>query len=157
TAVSLIPASQYATSGPALGLASGPSFPPGPTPPDNKPGGVGDHPIGGLANIKGVFSIPAPFQYKVEFAKAPAGPWTPILTPVNDYRLNPGFPPPPVFIYYTRVPDAAGWYNVSDMGLDGIDYLTDWLTPPAVNDQYYLKLTVRNAALVEFESLVVPV
>jgi hypothetical protein len=43
------------------------------------------------------------------------------------------------------------------MGLDGSDYLTDWQTPPAVNDQYYLKLTVRNAALAEFESPVVPV
>jgi hypothetical protein len=166
TAVSLIPASQFAAGGPGLGLATGPSFPPGPTPPDNKPGGVGDHPIGGLANIKGVFGIAAPFQYKVEFSKTPTGPWTPILTPVDDYRINPVFPPPPVFLYYTRVPDGAGWYNVNDnvpapppfgMGLDGIDYLTGWHTPPGVNDQYYLKLTVRNAALAEFESPVVPV
>jgi hypothetical protein len=157
TEVSLIPTSQFTAAGPGIGLASGPSFPPGPTPPDNKPAGVGDHPIGGLANIKGVFVIAAPFQYKVEFSTTPTGPWTPILTPVNDYRINPAFPPPPIFLYYTRVPDPSGWYNVADMGLDGIDYLTDWQTPPAVNDQYYLKLTVRNAALTEFESPVVPV
>ena len=47
TEVSLIPTSQFTPSGPGIGLASGPSFPPGPTPPDNKPAGVGDHPIGG--------------------------------------------------------------------------------------------------------------
>jgi len=157
TEVSFIPTSQYTPGGPGIGLASGPSFPPGPTPPDSKAAGVGDHPIGGLANIKGVFNITAPFQYKVEFSQNPGGPWTPIKTPVNDYRFNPAFPPPPIFLYYTRVPDVNGWYNVADMGLDGIDYLTDWQTPPAVNDQYYLKLTVRNAALTEFESPVVPV
>ena len=158
TEVALIPTSQYTPGGPGLGLAEGPSFPPGPTPIDSKPAGVGDHPIGGLANIKGVFVIAAPFQYKVEFATNPAGPWTPIKTAVDDYRFNPGFPPPPIFLYYTpRVPDVNGWYNVADMGLDGPDYLTDWHTPAAVNDQYYLKLTVRNAALTEFESPVVPV
>lgn len=157
TEVSLIPTSQFTPAGPGIGLASGPSFPPGPTPPDNKAAGVGDHPIGGLANIKGAFVIAAPFQYKVEFSTTPTGPWTPILTPVNDYRFNPAFPPPPIFLYYTRFPDASGWYNVADMGLLGPDYLTDWQTPPAVNDQYYLKLTVRNAALTEFESPVVPV
>ena len=166
TEVSLIPTSQYTPGGPGIGLASGPSFPPGPTQPDNKPGGVGDHPIGGLANIKGVFNIANPFQYKVEFSKNPLGPWTAILTPVNDYKFNPGFPPPPIFIYYTRIPDGAGWYNVNDnvpapppfgMGLDGPDYLTDWQTPAGDNDQYYLKLTVRDAALTEFESPVVPV
>ncbi len=75
---------------------------------------------------------------------------------MNDYRISPTFPIPP-FQYYTRLPDAAGWYNVADMGLDGSDYLTDWQTPAAVNDQYYLKLTVRNAALTEFESPIVPV
>ena len=43
------------------------------------------------------------------------------------------------------------------MGLDGPDYLTDWQTPAGPNEQYYLKLTVRDAALTEFESPVVPV
>lgn len=158
TEVSEIPASQFSPSGPGLGLASGPSFPPGPTPSDNKPAGVGDHPVGGLSNIQGVFEIASPFQYKVEFATSTAGPWTPILTPINDYRFNPGYPPPPLFLYYSRVPDASGWYNVADMGLLGPNYLTDWSTPAAAaNDQYYLKLTVRNAALAEFESPIIPV
>ena len=157
TEVSFIPISQYTPGGPGIGLASGPSFPPGPTPTDNKAAGVGDHPIGGLANIRGVFNITAPIQYKVEFSQKPVGPWAPIKTAVNDYRFNPGFPPGPIFLYYIRVPDVNGWYDIADMGLDGVDYLTDWQTPAAVNDQYYLKLTVRNAALTEFESPVVPV
>jgi hypothetical protein len=156
TEVALIPTSQFTPAGPGIGLASGPSFPPGPTQADNKLAGVGDHPIGGLANIKGVFVIAAPFQYKVEFATSTSGPWTPILTPVNDFKISPTFPFP-LFQYYTRVPDASGWYNVAEMGLDGFDYLTDWQTPAAVNDQYYLKLTVRNAALTEFASPLVPV
>jgi len=157
TEVSLLPTSQFTPSGPGIGLASGPSFPPGPTSGDNKPAGVGDHPIGGLSNIRGAFVIAAPFQYKVEFSTSAVGPWTPILTPVSDYRLSPTFPTPPLFTFYARVPDASGWYNVADMGLIGFDYLTDWSTPAAINDQYFLKLTVRNAALTEFESPVVPV
>jgi hypothetical protein len=158
TEVSLLPTSQFTESGPGMGLAAGPSFPPGPTQPDNKPAGVGDHPIGGLSNIRGAFVIASPFQYKVEYATSTAGPWTPILTPIQDLRFNPAFPPPPIEITYMRVPDAAGWYNVADMGLLGLDYLTDWQTPAAaVNDQYFLKLTVRNAALAEFVSPIVPV
>lgn len=159
TEVSLLPSSQFTTSGPGLGLASGPSFPPGPTPNDDKPSGVGDHPIGGLSNIRGAFVIASPFQYKVEYTTDPTNPasWTPIFTAVNDYRFNPAYPPPPLFNYYTRVPDGSGWYNVADMGLLGMDYLTDWQTPAVDNGQYYLKLTVRNSALVEFESPTVPV
>ncbi|HYL16568.1 MAG TPA: hypothetical protein VEV41_26270 [Terriglobales bacterium] len=157
TEVAYIPTSQFTPGGPGLGLASGPSFPPGTTSPDNKPAGAGDHPIGGIANIRGVFVIANPFQYKVEFAQALAGPWTPIIQPIHDFRFNPGFPPPPLFLFYTRLPDPQGWYNVADMGLAGFDYLTDWQTPAGSNDQYYLKLTVRNPALTEFESLPVPV
>jgi len=159
TEVSLLPSSQFITSGPGLGLASGPSFPPGPTPNDDKPAGVGDHPIGGLSNIRGAFVIASPYQYKVEFTTDPTNPasWSPILTAIEDYRFNPAFPTPPLFLYYARVPDGSGWYNVADMGLLGPDYLTDWQTPAADNGQYYLRLTVRNAALVEFHSPVVPV
>ena len=153
TEVGFIPTSQIDPTG----RASGPSFPPGPTPADNKPAGVGDHPFGGLANIRGVFNIAGPVQYKVEWAKAPAGPWTPILQTIADFKFNPAYPPPPLFIYYNRLPDALGWYNVSEMGLAGFDYLTDWPTPPDPDNEYYLKLTVRNAALTEFESPVVPV
>ena len=112
TEVAFIPTSQFNSTGPGTGLASGPSFPPGPTSSDNKPAGVGDHPIGGLANIRGVFNIANPFQYKVEFSKNPLGPWTPILTPVNDYKFNPGYPPPPIFLFYTRTPDGSGWYKI---------------------------------------------
>ena len=105
----------------------------------------------GLANIQGVFNIANPFQYKVEFGTAPGGPWTPILTPIYDF--NCGTWP---FTYYYRSPDSHGWYNVADMGCLGKQYLTDWQTPNDRDKLYYLKLTVRNSALVEFESLVIP-
>jgi hypothetical protein len=149
TEVGLIPASQIDPSG----RAAGPSLPPGPTSSDNKAAGVGDHPFGGWANIKGVFNIANPFQYKVEFATSPVGPWTPILQAITDYHWCHGGP----LVSYSRVPDASGWYNVADMDCDGLDYLTDWLTPNDRDKLYYLKLTVRTAALVEFASPLVPV
>lgn len=155
TEVGFIPTSQID----AQGFAAGHSHPPGPTPDDNKPAGVGDHPFGGLANIRGVFDIAAPFQYRVEYGTNPAGPWTPILQSIDDYRIDPLFPSPGhlvPFIYYTRLPDVNGWYNVADMGLDGPDYLTDWQTPAVADGLYYLRLTVRTAALTEFFSPVVP-
>lgn len=151
TEVGFIPTSQID----AEGRAAGPSFPPGPTPADNKPAGVGDHPFGSITNIRGVFEIANPVQYKVEYATSTTGPWTPILTPIQDFQLN--ATPPPIFNYYTRLPDASGWYNVSEMGLEGIDYLTDWNTPAADADQlYYLRLTVRDAMSNEYESALVP-
>ncbi len=156
TEVSLIPTSHITTTGAGTGLGAGPSFPPGPTPGDNKippNGGTGDHPFGGLSHIDGAFMITAPTQYKVEYSTAPGGPlWTPILEPINDYKWS-----GTTFIYYTRVPDAQGWYDISLMGLLGLQYLTDWNTPADRNKTYYLKLTVRTASLVEFESQVVPV
>jgi hypothetical protein len=163
TEVANIPTSQITASGAGTGLGAGGSLPPGTTPPDNKippTGGTGDHPFGGLANIRGVFSIASPFQYKVEFASASAGPWTLIDPPILDIYFDPLFPSPghtfPTFNNY-RSPGVGGWYNVADMGLLGLQYLTDWQTPSADRDNiYYLKLTVRNAALVEFESPLVP-
>lgn len=162
TEVGFIPTSQINPQG----FGSGPSFPPGPTQADDKPGGVGDHPFGGWANIRGAFVIPAPYQYKVESADNPAGPWTPILQPINDYRISATFPFP-VFDYFTRVPNAAGWYNIGNvvvgpdtgpgMGLAGADYLTDWLTNSVPDGLHYVKLTVRSVALTEFDSLIVPV
>jgi hypothetical protein len=153
TKVSHIPTSQFNT----LGMADGPSSGTASVPFPNKPAGVGDHPIGASANIRGVFGIANPFQYKVEYALAPAGPWTPILQPVHDFTFSPTFPTPPLFTNYTRVPNALGWYNVSEMGLAGFDYLTDWVTSAVADGLYYLRLTVRNAMLAEFSSPLVPV
>jgi hypothetical protein len=147
TEVGLIPTSQID----ATGRAAGPSFPPGPTSPDNKPAGSGDHPFGGLANIQGVFNIASPFQYKVEYGPGTGGPWTPIKTPILDFDCS-VWP----FNYYYRNADVNGWYNVADMGCLGKQYLTDWQTPNDRDKLYYLKLTVRNAALAEFDSMVVP-
>jgi hypothetical protein len=152
--VGLIPTAQID----ATGRAAGPSFPPGPTPNDNKPAGVGDHPFGDLTNIEGLFNIANPYQYKVEFAPAVVGPWTAIKTPVLDFDCS-VWP----FNYYYRNADAAGWYNIDVnvgglgvMGCLGKQYLTDWQTPADRDKLYYLKLTVRNALLVEFESPIVP-
>lgn len=155
TEVGYIPVNQITGAGPGTGLAAGESAPPGTTSLDNKippTGGVGDHPFGGLANIRGVFSITSPFQYKVEYSTSPTGPtWIPILESIKDYIFV--FPN---MVPYNRVPDGLGWYNVADMGLLGPDYLTNWPTPADRNKTYYLKLTVRTAALIEFESIVIP-
>jgi hypothetical protein len=153
TEVSFIPTSQID----ADGFGAGPSFGSAATPADNKPAGVGDHPFGASTNIRGVFSIASPFQYKVEFATAETGPWTPIKTPMQDFRFNPGFPPPPLFLTYTRAADVNGWYNVSEIGLAGFDNLTNWITTSVADGLYFLRLTVRNALLAEFLSPVVPV
>jgi len=155
TEVGYIPTNQIDASG----RAAGPSLPPGTTSPDDKVAGVGDHPFGGLANIKGAFEIAAPFQYKIEFATAPGGPWTVVAPTIIDLYSDPLYPSPghmfPI-MSVPRIPVAGGWYNVADMGLLGPDYLTNWQTPADRDQLYYLKLTVRNAALVEFESPVQP-
>lgn len=147
TQVGLIPTAQVAPSG----FAAGPSFPPGPTPPDAKsPGGVGDHPFGGLTNVRGVFNTVGAAEYRVEVSPAGNGGATAITTPVLDYRFNPAWPAPgePLFTYYTRVP-TGDWYAIADMGLLGVDYLTDWATTALADGEYDLRLTVRTAALSE--------
>jgi hypothetical protein len=148
TEIGEIPTGQFDS----LGYASGPSIPVSYTPADNFGAGIGHHPFGGLTKINGVFNVTGATQYKVEWATAPGGPWATISTTIPDLRWV-GF-----LQSYDRTP-SGGWYDVADMGLgsEGQTYLTDWPTPAAVNDLYYLKLTVRNAALVEFESSVYPV
>jgi len=150
THVGLVPTTQFT----AMGFANGPSSPPGPSPAPNPAAGVGDHPFGGLTNIRGLFNIANPTQYKVEYATNASGPWTPITSTVKDFHVN---STPPFFHEYDRSP-SAGWYNVADMGLgsQGKTYLTDWHTPSGTG-MYYLMLTVKNAANVEFTSPIVKV
>jgi hypothetical protein len=154
TKVAYIPTSQID----AQGYAAGPSNPPGTTPADNKPAGVGDHPFGGLANIRGVFNVAGATQYRVEHRVSPAGVWTPITASIADYKFNPAWPNPgePLFLDYTRTPTGDGWYTISEMGLAGPDYLTDWQTPAVADELHDLRLTVRTAALTEFFSPLVP-
>lgn len=148
TKVAHIPTNQIS----AQGLGAGPSIPPGHTPVDNKPQGNGDHPFGGLAHIEGNFlSVAGATDYKVEWAPAPGGPWTPILATMVDLKLV-GIN----LVSYNRVPDAAGWYAVADIGLLGPTQLTDWQTP-APDALYYLKLTARNSGGIEFSSELVAV
>jgi hypothetical protein len=153
THIENIPTSQITQSGAAIGLGAGPSVPPGTTSTDNPSGGMGHHPFGGLANIRGVLNVTNATQYKVEYAPAPTGPWTPILTNIPDQIWNGS-----QFVDAPRLPTAGGWYNVADMHVLGQNYLTDWPTPPADrNNLYYLRLTVRNTTLNEFTSPVVAI
>jgi hypothetical protein len=143
TKVAEIPTSQISPQG----LAAGPSVPPGLTPPDNKPAGDGDHPFGGQAHIEGNFlDVAGVTAYRVDWAANPGGPWTPILAPLDDVHISPGG-----LMSYQRNPDAGGWYAVADIGLLGPTQLTDWQTP-APDGLYYLRLTARNGAGVEFAS-----
>ncbi|MEN8238614.1 MAG: hypothetical protein ABFR53_05360, partial [Actinomycetota bacterium] len=148
TEIGEIPTGQFDSQG----YASGPSIPVSFTPADNFGAGIGHHPFGGLTKINGVFNVTGATQYKVEWATAPGGPWTVIATTLQDCIWL------PPLVSTTRSP-SGGWYDVADMQLcsEGKTYLTDWPTPAAVNDLYYLKLTVRNAALAEFQSPVYPV
>ena len=145
TKVGLIPATQISPAG----YASGPSAPPGLTPPDSfSPGSMGHHPFGGLTNIQGsIFGIANAEAYKVESAPTPAGPWTPMVNPVADFDPN-------TLTDFQRNP-VGDWFLVADMGLYKTD-LANWSTP-SPDGLYYLKLTVRNTAAVEFESGLVPV
>ena len=147
TKVGLIPATQISPAG----YGAGPSAPPGLTPPDSfSPGSMGHHPFGGLTNIQGsIFGIANVEAYKVESSPnpTPAGPWTPILNPVADFDLA-------TLTDYSRSP-VGDWFLVADMGLYKTD-LANWSTP-APDGLYYLKLTARNTASVEFESGLVPI
>ena len=146
TKVGLIPATHISPAG----YGSGPSVPAGPTPPDAfSPGPYGHHPFGGLTFIEGsIFTVANVDAYKVESAPAPVGPWTPMLEPVWDFDLS-------TLTDYQRSPTLAGWFAVADMGLFKTS-LANWVTP-APDGLYYLKLTARNTAAVEFESGLVPV
>lgn len=145
TKVGLIPATRIS----AAGLGAGPSAPPGLTPVDSfSPGTMGHHPFGGLTNVQGsIFGVAGVEKYKVESAPSPAGPWTPMVNPVADFDLA-------TLTDYMRSP-VGDWFLVADMGLYKTD-LANWSTP-APDGLYYLKLTARNSASVDFESGLVPI
>lgn len=168
THVSNIPATQIN----AQGFGAGPSQPVGYTPADDKPNGVGDHPFGGWANVRGVFNIANPVKYKVEYTQTPmnSASWAPIETVLDDACLSGIF----TIADYQRGYDGAGWYRVPappppcpppgpleahGMGLYsmGQTHLTDWWTPTVVDGQYYLRLTVQNGMGFDFQSNVVAV
>ncbi len=145
TKVGLIPATRISPAG----YGAGPSVPPGPTAPDSfSPGSLGHHPFGGSSTyIEGrIFGIANLEAYKVESGPTPVGPWTPMLSPVDDFD--------PVFLDFQRFP-VGDWFLVSQMRTY-LSQLAYWSTP-APDGLYYLKLTVRNTSAVEFESGLVPV
>lgn len=145
TKVGLIPATHISPAG----LGSGPSVPAGPTPPDSfSPGPYGHHPFGGLTFIEGsIFGVANVEAYKVEWAVNTAGPWHPIVNPVDDFDLA-------TLTDYQRTP-VGDWFLVADMGLFKTS-LANWTTP-SPDGLYYLKLTARNTSAVEFASGFVPI
>ena len=158
TRVASIPISQI---GPQ-GFGDGSSLPPGQVPPPSPAAGVGDHPFGASAELRGVFNMPPATQYLVEVASNPAGPYTPMTEPVHGYNYIPVFP----FIQpVTRIPSGGadpGWFNIFDSTAartdpaDGIPdsnggpntiaekRLLDWTTPVLPDGIYYLRLRVRD-------------
>ena len=83
----------------------------------------------------------------MEWAPSPAGPWTPIVNPVDDFNLA-------MLTDYQRTP-VGDWFQVADMGLFKTS-LANWTTP-SPDGLYYLKLTARNTSAVEFASGLVPI
>ena len=146
TKVGLIPADAHQP----RGLRRGPERAGGSDATDAfSPGPYGHHPFGGLTFIEGsIFTVANVDSYKVESAPAPAGPWTPMLEPVWDFDLG-------TLTDYQRSPTLAGWFAVADIGLFKTS-LSNWVTP-SPDGLYYLKVTARNTAAVEFESGLVPV
>jgi hypothetical protein len=151
TKVGLIPASQIN----AAGYGAGPSVPVGPTPADsNSPGPYGDHVWGAQTFIQGsIFGIANVAKYRVESRiTAGPGPWVPMLNPVPDFdaALLPGNPD------FLRVPDAQGWFLVSDMKtyIADLAYMTTTAGP---DGPYQLRLTVENGIGQQFSSGLIPI
>jgi len=168
TRVGSIPVSQID----GVGFGHGPSIQPGLVGADNPPGGVGDHPFGGLAEVRGIFNMPTVTEYLVEVSSTgPGGPYNTILVgPQAGYDQFPLQPPPPVppdppfpglgwsgFQHFrTRSQSGGadpGWFKVnqlcdSDGGRlpTGEKILMTWPTPSPDGD-YYLRLRVRDAAM----------
>lgn len=146
TRISSIPVSGFD----GQGFGRGPSIPPFQVPLPNPPAGLGDHPVGGSSWLMGVFNTPSATEYLVEAGPSPAGPWTPIIVPVEGYNTDPPPPypyPPPS----PRLPDGAGWYKVSEIFLSdggpspaGEKTLLYWPTPG--DGLYYLRLRVRDGS-----------
>jgi hypothetical protein len=168
TRVGSIPVSQID----GLGFGHGPSIQPGLVQGDNPAGGIGDHPFGGVAELRGIFNMPTVTEYLVELSSTgPGGPYNPIIVgPQGGYDVFPLQPPPPVppdppfpgpgwilFQHYrTRsqsVGPDPGWFQLnqlcdSDGGRlpTGEKVLMTWPTPLPDGD-YYLRLRVRDAAM----------
>jgi len=149
THVGYIPTTQIDSEG----YATGPSQPPGTTPTPTSC--RGHHPFGGLANIRGVFNIANPDEYKVEFASNVAGPWQPITRSITETDFS-VWPPVPKTRFASGPPDP-GWYKVADM-IDP-NYLTDLDTTIATTTtgKFYLTLTVKNLTGFSFHSPIVTI
>ncbi len=81
----------------SLGYANGPSDPIGFVGSPVPANGIGDHPFGGLVELKGIFNMPTATEYLVEISSNFAGPYTPILVgPQFGSDYFPIQPPPPV-------------------------------------------------------------
>ena len=168
TRVGSIPVSQID----ALGFGHGPSIQPGLVQADNPAGGIGDHPFGGVAELRGIFNMATVTEYLVEVSSTgPGGPYNTIIVgPQGGYNQFPLQPPPPVppdppfpgpgwvlFQHFrTRSQSTGadpGWFQVNQLADSdggrlptGEKVLMTW--PTTLPDGlYYLRLRVRDAAM----------
>ena len=152
----------------AQGYAAGGSQPVGYTPPDNKPAGVGDHPLA-VGRTSGASST-SPTRRTISLSTRESSRAVDADQDRSVGRMLERHHGRRVFAGTGRrglVPDRAppppcpppGPVDQHGMGFwsMGDTYLTDWSTPVVPNDLYYLRLTVRTTTLVEHHSPVVPV
>lgn len=155
----------------ALGYANGPSDPLGFISNPNPSAGIGDHPFGGLVELKGIFNMPTATEYLVEVSLNPGGPYSPVLVgPQFGADYFPIQPPPPVppdppfpgpgwnlFQHYRSRSQSTGvdpgWFKIdqlcdSDGGrlTTGDKRLMLWPTS-APDGVFYLRLKVRDALM----------
>ena len=165
TRIGSIPISQIN----AAGFANGPSIPPFFVAPPNPAAGYGDHPFGGAVWLMGVFNMPTAVEYLVEVSSTgPLGSYSPILVgPQTGYDNVPPQPPAPPVAEPTVGPPwntarsrsqstgaDPGWFKINELtDSDGGRFATGEKTlmmwpSPLPDGLYYLRLRVRDAALV---------
>lgn len=145
----------------AQGFGNGEGVPPANVPFPNPSAGVGDHPFGGTATVKGIFNMPTATQYKLEISDDPLGTFTEIAVPVVGRNYISVFP---WVVSVTRNPSGGpdpGWYNVSEIAdsdggpnATGEKRLLDWPTASRPDGTYYLRLRVRDGGGTERVSAV---
>jgi hypothetical protein len=136
------------------GFASGPSVGPGHTPAPNPSGGIGDHPFGDFAELRGIFNLASATQYLVEVSSTgPGGPYTPFTGSTSGYDTIPVFPWLTPCSRSTSSGVDPGWFDVpqicdSDGGPNAIGekVLVHWPTPSA-DGLHHVRLRVRDGAI----------
>ena len=151
TRVGDIPVSQID----AQGYANGPSVGPGHTPSPNPAAGIGDHPFGDYAELRGIFNMPSATQYLIEVSSTgSSGTYLPFVGSTSGYNVQ-------FFPFFQITPCSRststgvdpGWFDVaqicdSDGGptATGEKVLLHWPTP-STDGLYHVRLRVRDGAI----------